>query len=107
MYSPIFKLEVHDFIKGSFVAVFSVVLELLSKLLLAKGLFSLNAGDAKDILNIAVITFVSYLIKNFFTDQQGKVMGVKVDPQPIVNPPQATNVIVSNDVAQSDQHKII
>jgi len=69
-WSTLFNLNVQDFFKGLLVAVGSAVLSLIEQTLQ-------NGGniDWRVIGTSALCAGIAYLIKNFFTDDQGKFLG--------------------------------
>ena len=69
-WSTLFNLNAQDFFKGLLVAVGSAVLSLIEQMLQ-------NGGgiDWRVIGTSALCAGIAYLIKNFFTDNQGKFLG--------------------------------
>ena len=67
-----FSLNTQDFLKGLLVAVFSAVLGLAYQVISQSGFTGL---DYKQILQVAILAALSYLIKNYFTDSEGKFLG--------------------------------
>lgn len=74
MNSSMFKLNTADFAKGLALAVIVVVFGAVQQGLTAHG-FDFAAYDWAGIGKIAVVTAVSYITKNFFSTQDGKVFG--------------------------------
>lgn len=68
--SSMFTLQVRDFAKGLVMAIIGAVLVALQNSLTGEGIIHWNA-----IGSVALITGVSYLIKNYFSDSQGKFAG--------------------------------
>lgn len=75
MNSGFFKLNWNDIGKGVLVAVLAALLTALQQGLEAHGI---NFGnyDWGLILNVCLTAGASYLVKNLFTDSQGRVLGV-------------------------------
>ena len=70
MNSEMFKLSLRDFLVGAGLAVAGAVLVTLQG--------ALSSGSEIDwnlVLKVAEGTFVSYIIKNFFSDSEGKIAG--------------------------------
>lgn len=67
--SPLFTLGKNDFVKGLVVAVITGVLTLLVQML------SSGNVDLKQLGVAALIAGCSYLLKNFSTDSNGKLLG--------------------------------
>lgn len=68
--SGIFKLGWRDLVKGAIVSVVTSVLSMV--------LGALNKGetlDGKKIVIVALSTFIAYLLKQFVTDENGKLGG--------------------------------
>lgn len=72
--SELYKLNDKDFLRGLIVTVLSSVLTLFIKLLENKG-FNLTVDDLRAILLTGLITGLSYLVKNFATNDEGKLAG--------------------------------
>ena len=71
--SNIFKLNKEDLIKGLVVTVVSAVLTAFLALL-QKG-FSWSMADLTQVGVVALTAGLSYLLKNFASDEDGKVLG--------------------------------
>lgn len=74
MDSKMFKLNVRDVSKGFALAVITAVMTWLLQILDAPG-FSVYQIDWTEIGRIAFAAGVSYLIKNYLSDGQGRIMG--------------------------------
>lgn len=72
--SKIFSLNVSDFVKGLVVAIFGAVLNLLYTML-GNGFSSI---DWKSVAQTAILAGISYLMKNYFTDSEGKIVGISL-----------------------------
>lgn len=68
--SNLFNLNVRDAIQGAVVAVLGAVLVVLQQSLTAH-----TAIDWNQVLVVAEGAFVGYIIKNYFSDAQGKLLG--------------------------------
>lgn len=71
--SQLFSLESKDYIKGLLVAMLSAGVQLLYTVMSQGG--SLFTVDWKNLLNVSIVAGLSYLIKNFFSDHEGKFGG--------------------------------
>lgn len=69
-----FKLGYKDAIKGVIVSVLSAVVTALLGIVQQNGL-TLTSTELKTIATVAVTTFLSYLLKNFLTDENDKFVG--------------------------------
>ena len=68
--SNILNLNWKDFVKGALLAVAAAVL------VVVQGALTSNAPiDWNMVLKVAEGAFVSYIVKNYFTDESGKLMG--------------------------------
>jgi K+-sensing histidine kinase KdpD len=65
------SLNLNDFTKGLIVAVFSAVLGFCYQFIQNNGL-SFTSTDLKEVLTIAILSAMSYLIKNLFTNNKGE-----------------------------------
>lgn len=74
MKSEIFKLNYKDFVKGLALAVIAVVIGALQQGLTAHG-FDFASYDWSGILKLSVEAGLSYLVKNYFSNEQGQVFG--------------------------------
>jgi len=72
--SSLFNWNVKDFVKGAVVAVLSAVIATLQTIITQKG-FNLTSTDGWYIASVAVTAFLGYLLKNFLSDGEGKVLG--------------------------------
>ena len=75
--SSFLSLNSADFIKGLIVAVGAAVFTWLAQALNAPG-FDFGSMDWGMVVKVAGIAVMSYLAKNLGTDDEGKVLGVKV-----------------------------
>lgn len=71
--SQFLSLQAKDYIKGLIVAMLSAAVQILYSFLSQGG--NLFTVDWKDLLNVSIVAGLSYLIKNFFTDHEGKFGG--------------------------------
>lgn len=69
-----FKLGYKDAIKGVIMSVLSAVLTALLNIIQQNGL-ALTGAELKMIATVAVTTLLSYLLKNFLTDENDKFVG--------------------------------
>lgn len=68
--SNLYSLSVRDFIKGAAVAVVGAVLVVVQQS------FTAHTGiDWTVVAQVAEGSFVGYLLKNYFSDSQGKIFG--------------------------------
>lgn len=72
--SKLFGLERADFVKGMAIAVFSAVVTTLNEAVQA-GSFDLFSYDWAFVGKVVLSTSVSYLLKNFLTSSNGKILG--------------------------------
>lgn len=75
MTSPFFKINAHDLLKGLVVAALSAALFTLQKLVESNGL-NLATTDLKAIAAAALAAGLGYLLKQLFTDKEGKLGGI-------------------------------
>jgi len=68
--STLFKLNSQDFVKGLIVAILTALIAYLGDLT------TLLSADPTLILKIAITAGISYLLKNFISDENGKVLGI-------------------------------
>jgi hypothetical protein len=76
-----YELGKSDFVKGLIVAVLGAIFTTLSGIFSQAGfdVFSANWGVILgDVLKVITATFVGYLGKNFFSDEDGNFAGIKV-----------------------------
>ena len=77
--SDIGRLDIKDVFKGALTAMLSASVLVLYTLTIQEG-FSISTIDwaslADKELSVAAAAFLGYLIKNFFTDADGKVLGM-------------------------------
>jgi hypothetical protein len=71
--SNIFSINLKDFGKALVVVVASAALQFLFELVQAKG-FAISADDWIQLLNVAVIAGLGYLVKNVLTNNQGEFL---------------------------------
>ena len=69
-----FKLDIRDFTKSLVVAVMAAVLTALSTALNLPG-FDFGTFDWANLLKIGIVAGLSYILKNFLSDETGKVFG--------------------------------
>ena len=74
MPSGFLKLNSKDFVKGLVLAILVALFQLGSKLLEEKGL-ALSGADLKVALDLAVKVSGAYLVKNLFSNEDGKFLG--------------------------------
>jgi hypothetical protein len=74
MTSTIYSVNIKDLAKGVFVAVTATVLTSLLAVLQSPS-FDFATIDWAEIGKIALTTGVSYLIKQYFTDGEGRLLG--------------------------------
>jgi len=72
--SKLLQLSWQDFFKGLVMAIIGGVLITFEQMLKSGGVI-----DFKQILNVALLTGVGYLIKQYFTDDTGKVFGINLN----------------------------
>ena len=72
--SGLFRVSFHDLLKGLVVAVFSTVITTVIAMIQQGGLV-LRDDSVQMILSVAVVSALSYLSKQFVTDDDGKIMG--------------------------------
>lgn len=69
-----FKLNLSDLLKGLVVAVAAPMVSALGAALSIPG-FDFMVYDWKHLAALGVVAGLGYILKNFFTDTQGKFMG--------------------------------
>ena len=69
-----FNLNYADIVKGLAVAVIAALLGAVNEVLLTHG-FDFAAWDVASILKVAASAGGAYIVKNFFSDSNGKVFG--------------------------------
>ncbi len=74
MNTKLFQLGQSDFIKGLSITVIVAVLTSLLQIVNAPG-FSFESFDYNLIVKMAVVSGVSYIIKNFASDENGRLLG--------------------------------
>lgn len=74
MNSTLFTLNYKDFAKGLALAVIAVVLGAIQQALSAHG-FDFASYDWIGIFKLALEAGIAYLIKNYFSNEQGQVFG--------------------------------
>lgn len=74
MNSAMFSLKFQDFTKGIATAVFAAVLSWVSQALSIPG-FTFDQMDWAQVWHIALYAGLAYVMKNYFSDEQGKVLG--------------------------------
>lgn len=74
MKSILFTLNYKDFVKGLALAVIAVVLGAVQQGLYAHG-FDFASYDWSGIIKLAVEAGISYLLKNYFSNEKGQVFG--------------------------------
>ncbi len=78
MKSELYRVASNDFIKGAVTAVLAAVITVIAGLVTQVGfdVFSADWGAiGKSVVNVSAVTFFAYLIKNFASDEDGKLMG--------------------------------
>lgn len=68
--SNLFKINWSDFWRGLLLAVIVAILGFLSEF------FKVPVLDSTGVLGATIIAFVSYLLKNFITDKNGRLLGL-------------------------------
>jgi hypothetical protein len=74
MNSELFRLDIKDFVKGAIVAVVTAIIAYLGEAVKLPG-FNLLTFDWHSVISLAISAFGAYLIKNFMSDSDGKVLG--------------------------------
>lgn len=81
MLSSLFKINIKDVIKSGIVALGGMSLFIIEELikyvigLLANSQYDFDQLTWKNLLGVAVVAAGGYIIKNFFSDTQGKFLG--------------------------------
>lgn len=76
--SDLFKLKTNDFIKGAVTALITGAILSLASAVNQSGFDIFQANwtvIGNTALNAAIATFFGYIVKNFITDQNGKLLG--------------------------------
>lgn len=73
--SKFLKINMRDLAKGLALAVIVAILQVLLNLLQQKGL-ALTWNDLQPIIELSIKNGSAYLLKNLFTDSEGKLGGV-------------------------------
>jgi hypothetical protein len=74
MISQLFRLNLKDLSKGLVVSVLGAVLAFGAAILQAPG-FSFAAIDWAGLIKVALGAGLAYLVKNFISDENGRVLG--------------------------------
>lgn len=74
MNTQLFRLGQSDFTKGLVITIIVAVLTSLLQIINAPG-FDYTNFDYNLIIKMAVVSGISYLIKNFASDEDGKILG--------------------------------
>lgn len=69
-----FKLNIKDFTKGLVVAVLAAIVSALAAVINLPG-FDFGSFDWVNLLKIGLVAGLSYILKNFLSDENGKVFG--------------------------------
>jgi uncharacterized membrane protein len=72
--SEIYKLNLRDVGKALLLAVISAVLVSIKSLFDSKG-FAWTMEDLQLLVNVVITTGLSYIIKNFLTSSDGRILG--------------------------------
>ena len=72
--SPFLRLNYTDLSRGIAISVLAAVLTYFSGVL-SSPTFSFTAIDWNEIIKLATITGISYLVKNVLSDESGKLLG--------------------------------
>jgi hypothetical protein len=87
MKNGLFRLASNDFVKGLVTAILSAIIIALYNIIIVSN-FDFFTVDwtvtLHAIVNAGGITFISYLAKNFLTDNNGKIAGVVEGEKPDV-----------------------
>ncbi len=75
MNSNLFRLKLNDVAKGLIVAVLAAVFTSLAGMLNAPG-FDFASFNWQEVFKIAMASAVGYLAKNFFSDSEGRILGM-------------------------------
>ena len=76
--SNTFKLNTNDFVKGAVTAVFAGVITVLYSLVSQPDFNVFDANWAvivNDVIKVSMTTILAYLMKNFISSSDGKVLG--------------------------------
>ncbi len=73
--SKIFRINIGDVGRGIVVAVFAAVLAKLAAVVNVPG-FQFASFDYTSLIGVAISACVGYLSKNFFTSEQGNLLGL-------------------------------
>lgn len=79
MFSQMFTLREGDLVRGAITAIFTGVLFVVGGAVLSAGFDAFTAdwvAIGKAAVNAGLASFVGYLMKNFITDESGKMFGV-------------------------------
>lgn len=80
MNSKLFNLTSNDFFKGAVTAVLAAVVTALYGVV-SQGDFNVFATDwgavLNDVVKVSTTAFIAYLMKNFATDEEGKIAGIQ------------------------------
>lgn len=72
--SILFRLNKNDWIKGTFLAFLTPILVFLSSALGVPG-FTFSSLDLNMLIKIGLASMLGYMVKNFMSDEQGKILG--------------------------------
>ncbi len=72
MKSKFLNLHLNDFVKGLITSIIFAILTSIQDFLTNGG--SISSIEWKTVLNVAILTFISYLIKNWLTNSKDKFL---------------------------------
>lgn len=72
--STLFSLKLRDFGKGLLIALGAAVFTSLAAALNTPG-FDFSAFDFGELLRVALAAGMAYIVKNYFSDENGRLMG--------------------------------
>lgn len=78
MYSKMFTLRNGDIARGAITAIFTGVMIVLASVVLSAGFDAFSTdwvAVGKSAVNAGLASFVGYLMKNFITDDNGRMFG--------------------------------
>lgn len=79
MKSALYKICSNDVVKGLVTAILAAVIMTVWSVVSQNG-FDAFATDwsevAKSVINVSIVSFFAYIIKNLLTDENGRVLGV-------------------------------
>lgn len=75
MNSKYLTLIKKDYVKALITTILAAAIKFVHQLLADKDMFSITIADLKQLLNVAIVAGLGYLLKNYLTTEDGKFLG--------------------------------